>query len=175
MDIQDLGAIGEFVSSVVIVITLIVLVYEVRSTKRATQLANAQERRRDRTAQWRMVVDSPPLAAIIAKAYNHNGDPGILNNAREYGLEPEEYAQLHNYFMLSIAHWNDNLHSELPEHDRRLLDYGIQTRLWNPTFAKWYDQHVATMRAPRLIHGDPMEDLFRHVEKIRLPRPDESG
>ena len=89
MDIQDLGAIGEFVSSVVIVITLIVLVYEVRSTKRATQLANAQERRRDRTAQWRMVVDSPPLAAIIAKAYNHNGDPGILNNAREYGLEPQ--------------------------------------------------------------------------------------
>ena len=175
MNIQDLGAIGEFVSSVVIVITLIVLVYEVRSTKRAAQAANAQERRRDRTAQWRTIIDAPRLAAIAIKAANHIGDPRTVQDASAYGLEPEEYAQLSNYFMLSIAHWNDGLHSELPEHDRRLLDYSMQTRLWNPTFAKWYDRLVATTREQRLDHEHPMEELFRYVENIRLPRPDTSA
>lgn len=175
MNIQDLGAIGEFVSSVVIVITPTVLVYEVRSAKRATLLANAQERRRDRTTQWRTVIDAPQLAAIAAKAANHIGDPRLLKDAHEYGLEPEEYAQLNNYYQLSIAHWSDGLYSELPEHDRRLLDYNIQTRLWNPTFAKWYDQMVAATRAQGLDHEHPVEELFRYVEKIRLPRPDASA
>lgn len=175
MDIQDLGAIGEFVSSVVIVITLIVLVYEVRSTKRAAQAANAQERRRDRTAQWRTIIDAPQLAAIVAKAANHVGGADNLQDAPEYGLEPDEYAQLHQYFMLSIAHWNDGIHSELPEHDRRHLDLSIQSRLGNPTFAKWYDRLTATNRAQRLGHEHPMEELFRYVEKIRLPAPDTSA
>jgi hypothetical protein len=33
MGIQDLGAIGEFISSLVIVVTLMVLIYEVRGAK----------------------------------------------------------------------------------------------------------------------------------------------
>ncbi|HEY5681818.1 MAG TPA: hypothetical protein VIS55_17225 [Pseudomonadales bacterium] len=44
MGIQDLGAIGEFISSLVIVVTLLVLIYEVRGAKNATLQANAQER-----------------------------------------------------------------------------------------------------------------------------------
>ena len=43
MGIQDLGAIGEFVSSLVIVVTLLVLIYEVRGTRQATLRANSQE------------------------------------------------------------------------------------------------------------------------------------
>ena len=37
MDIQDLGAIGEFISSVAIVITLIFLTMETRRARNATQ------------------------------------------------------------------------------------------------------------------------------------------
>ena len=40
MDIQDLGAIGEFISSVAIVITLIFLTMETRQARTATQQSN---------------------------------------------------------------------------------------------------------------------------------------
>ena len=42
MDIQDLGAIGEFVSSIVIVVTVAFLVIEVRSSKQATLQSTKQ-------------------------------------------------------------------------------------------------------------------------------------
>ncbi len=46
MDIQDLGAIGEFISSVAIVITLIFLTTETRRARNATQQSNRQARHR---------------------------------------------------------------------------------------------------------------------------------
>ena len=85
MNLQDLGAIGEFVSSIVIVITLLVLVYEVRSAKRAAQVTNAQERRRARDAVWSMPVDSPGLTEIVAKANAHIGLRIFLEKAKDYG------------------------------------------------------------------------------------------
>ena len=45
MDIQDLGAIGEFISSVAIVITLIFLTMETRRARNATQQNNRQRGR----------------------------------------------------------------------------------------------------------------------------------
>ena len=46
MDIQDLGAIGEFISSVVIIVTLAVLIYQVRgSTLEASGIAGIWLRR----------------------------------------------------------------------------------------------------------------------------------
>jgi hypothetical protein len=41
MGVQDLGAIGESISSLVIAVTLMVLIYEVRGPKNATLQANA--------------------------------------------------------------------------------------------------------------------------------------
>ena len=42
MNIQDLGAIGEFISSITIVITLIILTVETRRARNATQQTNRQ-------------------------------------------------------------------------------------------------------------------------------------
>jgi len=94
VNIQDLGAIGEFVSSIVIVITLIMLFSEIRATKQATQAANAHQRRRARDLTWSLPVEAPRLAETIAKASNHVGYAGLADDARRFGLEPDEMAQL---------------------------------------------------------------------------------
>ena len=89
MGIQDLGAIGEFISSLVIVVTLMVLIYEVRGAKQATLLANAHERQRRRDETNRSLADSPDLAAIQSAANQHLGGWPLAERAAEFGLEPE--------------------------------------------------------------------------------------
>ena len=88
MGIQDLGAIGEFSSSLVIVVTLMVLIYEVRGTKQATLLANAHERQRRRDETNRSLADSPDLAGIQSAANQHLGGWPLAERAAEFGLEP---------------------------------------------------------------------------------------
>ena len=79
MDIQDLGAIGEFISSVVIIVTLAVLIYQVRGSKMATLQANAQERTRNQDAILGTPSESAHLCTIFAKAEEHLGDARPLS------------------------------------------------------------------------------------------------
>ena len=65
MDIQDLGAIGEFISSVAIVITLIFLTIETRRSRNATQQSNRQARHRIRTDINLASAVSPQLCEIM--------------------------------------------------------------------------------------------------------------
>ena len=68
MGIQDLGAIGEFISSVVIIITLAVLIYEVRGTERATLQANAHERLRRQEGFLATLSETSDLAMAWERA-----------------------------------------------------------------------------------------------------------
>lgn len=163
MDIQDLGAIGEFISSIVILITLVVLAYEVRTAKRATQVANVQERHRARDFTWAMPVEAPHLAEIVTKANNHLGYRRLEEEARDFGLEPHEMGMLGNYFMLVLTHWSDWLELELPGRERELLELNIKNRLNQPVFMKWFDRAAEGMRVPE----HPMNGLFLLIDDLR--------
>ena len=58
MELQDLGAVGEFVSSICILITLAFLVSEIRATNRAALDANSHARREARDRVFASVVEN---------------------------------------------------------------------------------------------------------------------
>ena len=68
MNVQDLGAIGEFVSSLAIVITLIFLAIETRRARHATQQSNRQARHRIRTDLNLAVAVNPQLSELLISA-----------------------------------------------------------------------------------------------------------
>jgi hypothetical protein len=160
MDIQDLGAIGEFVSSVIIIVTLMVLIYEVRGSKQATLTANAQERQRKRDDGMRSVAESPDLAEIVQKANAHLGYSS--ERAAEFGLEPAQMSRLVAYYLLTMSQMRDAYVSGLPEDEVISLDAQIAAVFQGPAFAKWYDAYL--LNAPR---GGSFEGFWEHVEKIR--------
>ena len=162
MGIQDLGAMGEFISSLVIVITLVVLIYEVRGTKQATQQANALERQRKRDLAYGAMAEAPNLAAIWAKAENHLGNSKFEEQAREFGLEADEWFQLSSYLSRRMAGFLNAFDMDLPEKERNLNDRNIVSVLTaSAVFRKDYTAMTSEM-AP----GDPREAFIRHVDHL---------
>jgi hypothetical protein len=103
MGIQDLGAIGEFVSSLVIFFTLLVLIYEVRGAKNATLQANAQERQRKQEGLLTTMSQTPSLMASWAKVNQHLGDTRWSEEAAQFGLASDEWRQLTVHFARMMA------------------------------------------------------------------------
>jgi hypothetical protein len=135
MGIQDLGAIGEFISSLVIVVTLMVLIYEVRGAKNATLQANAQERQRKLDDYLRSVAESPDLAGIIETANQHLGGARLADPATEFGLERDQYARLYYQNLRVLTQARDAYVSSLPEDERLALDALIAANLSVPSQA----------------------------------------
>jgi hypothetical protein len=167
--IQDLGAIGELISSIVIVIALIALVYEVRSSKQATLRINAQDRRRARDSAFSQVVEHPHLAAIIVKAEMNLGNTMFEAGAGEYGLEPEEFHTLQAHFAYIFEAWFDAFQSDLSREERDANDLHIVGFLSvSSTLQKFYAGVSSAARTP----GHPRHDFCRHVDQLLAhPRP----
>ena len=68
MNIQDLGSIGEFISSIIVLVTVIYLARQVGQAKNAMLLAAVQSQRAEVQASFRSVRDSPYIPKIAAKA-----------------------------------------------------------------------------------------------------------
>jgi hypothetical protein len=140
MGIQDLGAIGEFISSIIIAVTLIVLIYEVRGTKRATLRANALEVQRARNENLRSTSETADLASIITSANHHLG-LSLDESAAEFGLEPEQYRRLTTHFLLILYSWEDFFNSDLPPEEKERFEGSIRgVFLSNPAFKELYDR-----------------------------------
>jgi len=137
MDIQDLGAIGEFISSVAIVITLIFLTMETRHARNATQQGNRQARHQIRTDISLSLAVNPQLSEVLAKSAAHlGGDP--LEN--EFGLTDSEYIQLLLHTLSSFRHFEDQYFSDLPASDRLGLESQVRQALSLSTYSKLWEQ-----------------------------------
>ena len=66
MEIQDLGAIDEFLSSIAIVVTLIFIALETRRSRAATQQSHRQARQKIRTDISLAAAINPQLAELMA-------------------------------------------------------------------------------------------------------------
>ncbi len=164
MGIQDLGAIGEFISSLVIVVTLLVLIYEVRGAKNATLQANAQERQRRRDDTFRSMAESPDLARIHASADRHLGGSVVADLdalAAAFGLEPDQCVRLVANFARQFAQLRDAFVSDLPPEEREVVDIGIANLVSQPAFEKWYDFTLSLQR------GTGLDRFLDHVDEIR--------
>ena len=160
MGVQDLGAIGEFISSLVIIFTLLVLIYEVRGSKQATLWANAQERQRMRDDITRSFAESSDLGRILETANQHLG-ASRSETAAEFGLEADQYQRLHFALGRLMTDWRAAFVSELSAKERAAVD--LNARIWfsDPAVAKWYDLTWSGYR-----EGD-FGLFLEHLDEIR--------
>ena len=160
MGIQDLGAIGEFISSLVIVFTLVVLIYEVRGSKQATLSANAQERQNKRDDIVRSIAESSVLGRILETANHHLG-VSRSEIAAEFGLEADQYLRLNFAFGRLLNDWRAAFVSDLSAKERAAVD--LNARLWfsEPAVARWYDLTWSAYR-----EGD-FGLFLEHLDEIR--------
>jgi len=82
MNWDAIGAIGEFVSALAVLITLVYLAVQIRQAKKQIALTGIQERARQVQNVMLPIATDPSLASIIMKA----GHPPF----GEFGLDPEE-------------------------------------------------------------------------------------
>ena len=76
MSIMELGALGEFVGSLVVVVTLIYLARQIRQNTDVTRSAAASELSSSQVAFFMQVAASPDLAKVVKIARQ---DPGALS------------------------------------------------------------------------------------------------
>ncbi len=139
MNVQDLGAIGEFVSSIAIVITLIFLVVETRRARDATQQSTRQARQRIRTDLSLAIAVNPQLSEAMTKMFS-DVDPEVVPIASEFGLSTAEGIQIYNYTLAYCRYLEDQFFSDLPETDRFALEAQVKVIPSNPYFAKFWEQ-----------------------------------
>lgn len=139
MSVQDLGAIGEFVSSIAIVITLIFLAVETRRARDATLQSTRQARQRIRTDLSLALAVNPQLAEVMVKMFSEP-DPEIVPTASEFGLSTAEGIQVYNYTIAYFRYLEDQFFSDLPETDRFSLEGQVKVISSNPYFEKYWEQ-----------------------------------
>ena len=139
MNVQDLGAIGEFISSVAIVVTLIFLTIETRQARNATQQSNRQARQRIRTDLSLAIAVNPQLSELMVKSFSEV-DPEIVPTASEFGLSTAEGVQAYNYTIAYFRYLEDQFFSDLPETDRFSLEGQVKVIPSNPYFTKFWEQ-----------------------------------
>ena len=140
MSVRDLGAIGEFVSSIAIVITLIFLAVETRRARNATQQSTRQARQRIRTDLSLSLAVNPQLCELFVKTLSE-ADLETLPTASEFGLSTAEGVQAYNYTVAYFRYLEDQFFSDLPETDRFSLEGQVKVIPNNPYFTQFWEQH----------------------------------
>ena len=140
MEIQDLGAIGEFVSSIAIVITLIFLAMETRHSRNATQQSNRQARQRIRTDLSLAVALSPQLTELLARSMDEPDPDGSIPNPSDFNLSVAEGVQVYNYTVAYRRYLEDQFFSDLPGVDRFSLESQVRAIAGNPYMVKFWER-----------------------------------
>ena len=94
MTIQDLGAIGEFIGSGLILVTLVYLAIQTRQSKETAELETARMVVADFNDLWTRLADNRQLATMIRVGIN---DWERLDNI--------EKSQVHAFFIAMTLHW----------------------------------------------------------------------
>jgi hypothetical protein len=148
VSIQDLGAIGELISSVAVVVSLIYLAVQVRENTRTQRITAAQDVIRLSAANNTVLTTNPQLFYVMSKW----GQP-------EPELTAEELAQ-YRTLMLSIfaAHWQVHfLHAQGVLDDEIFLAYERRTQgmLASPLAREWWQgtKHRFSESYQRYVDG----------------------
>ena len=158
MEIQDLGAIGEFISSIAIVITLIFLVLETRRARGATQQSNRQARQRIRTDLSLAIAVNPQLTEVFAKSVGEFDPEGVMPDPRDFGLSAAEGLQFFNYAVAYVRYLEDQFFSDLPETDRFSMESQVRAITGTPYISNFWGRSKS-MFDPRF--REYVDDLWQ--------------
>lgn len=143
------GASGEIVGALAVVLTLLYLSRQIRENSRALQVAAL----RDTTAQWNqwseLLASSPELAAIVV-----DGNRSYHDLAADRALRYAAFVQA----FFDIVESNRALIAEHRiEKDIGVLESILARRLALTGFSEWWDENL----------GDYDEEFRRWVEAVR--------
>jgi hypothetical protein len=140
--VQILGALGEFVGAITVVITLIYLSRQVRESARQAQAAAVEAGRTRRITSFEAIRDSPYLPVIQAKLAN--GEP----------LDEEEQTRLTNHYAalwgLLYAEWIQRDIGTIGEYAPR-PEIALGQVMGSPTAMTWWDQAGRNLYPERFI------------------------
>jgi hypothetical protein len=149
MNWDAIGAVGEIVGAIAVVVTLIYVSKEIRQGARSVAIGAL----RDTTAQWNqwseMLAGSPDLAAIVTKgnsAYESLTDAESLR----YGAYIQSFFDnVESYRVLVRDHKIDK--------DLDVLESIVARRIVIPGFAAWWSENM----------DDYSDDFVQWIEHVR--------
>lgn len=112
MSIMELGALGELLGAIAVIITLVYLAVQVRQNTRSIEaaqrlaLAQTYQMRSDALSSMLVHAASSSIGELIAKV-TQAGYPERLESIDE--LTPEEQSRLRQWHIAQQTHW-DNMH-----------------------------------------------------------------
>jgi hypothetical protein len=149
MNLQKAALLAEIVGSIAVVVTLVVLIFEVRGNTDAILAGNRQSIA-ERTGEFALAVaGNPELAAIQAQALG--GNPVETQQANSYMVAVLQLVQesyfLHKDGLLDDAIWRTRANFALGnirfEFGRARYERLKQTGVLAPEFTQWLDAEAA--------------------------------
>lgn len=137
--IQDIGAIGELIGSIAVLITLIYLAVQVQFAKQNLKRSVSQERMATSIALQRSRVTNEELR----RAYLKTGEPAFYQEyVEEFDLTTDEADML---VWDRVAYWQYHSHTtayidELPGDERAAFDAPLALQYSSPFISAWYER-----------------------------------
>ena len=157
MNWDAIGAIGEIVGAIVVIITLLYVARQIRHSSKSLEMTAL----RDTTAQWNqwseLLVTTPDLAAIVAR-----GNKSHASLSEEEALRYGAYIQ--SFFDCVESNHNLICRHDV-EKDLDVLEAIVRRRLALAGFDEWWSANTE----------DYDEKFVAWVEGLRSPRGNEGG
>ena len=143
MDIQNLGSIGEFVSGIAVIISLVYLAQQIRSSSRATRF-DSHMKLRLLTAESQKNLTDPQKAKIFREGLN---DPDSLTEDERTSF----FSMM--YMMVNIADARLVYERTSRDHDAYKAEADPITFFGNtPGFQRWWVSAKRTYNAEMIAH-----------------------
>lgn len=154
MNWDAIGAIGEIIGAVVVVITLLYLATQIRQTSKSIEVSAL----RDTTAQWNqwseLLATTPDLAAIVVR-----GNKSYRQLSEEDALRYGAYVQ--SFFDNAESSRSLNVLHEIDK-DLEVTEAIVRRRISVNGFYEWWTENTQ----------DYDDDFVEWVEKIHASRND---
>ena len=135
MNWDAIGAVGEVIGAIAVVVTLLFVARDIRQNSRSLSIAAL----RDTTAQWNhwsnMIASSSDLAEIVAK-----GNRAFSTLSESEKLRYGAYAQS---FFDNVESFRSLVVDHKAEKDLDVLVSIVQRRIVIPGFADWWSENTA--------------------------------
>ena len=144
MSIEDLGAIGEFISSIAVVISLIYLAMQIRENTRTQRVTAAQDVMSLSASNNTQLVLNPQLFVVLTKAGSGALSPDELGQYRVF-LMSIFAAHWQAYFLFDNGLLEDEIFQAYERRTRGLLSRTSVREWWETNkflFAESYQKYV---------------------------------
>jgi hypothetical protein len=152
LDWNAIGAVGETLGAVAVIVTLLYLSKQIRQNSRAVQVAAL----RDTTAQWNhwseLLATSPGLSDIVARG-NQSYKSLPTADALRYGAFIQTFFDNVESYLTLV-----NVHKV--EKDIEVLEKIVNRRIGITGFAEWWDENTV----------DYDDNFVEWIEKLRQER-----